>query len=182
MESTTDIVVGLDIGTTKIAAIVGRKTENEKIEVLGIGRSDSLGVKRGVVINIEQTVNAIKAAVAEAEIKSGVDIKIVNVGIAGQHIKSLQHRGMRTRNSMDTEISQQDVDSLIEDMYRLVMLPGEEIIEVIPQEYIVDSEQGVKNPIGMCGIRLEANFHIITGMVTYINNIRIFFYTNLVFH
>src|ERR1700741_1042458 len=92
----SELVVGLDIGTTKIAAIVGRKNENGKIEILGIGKSESLGVSRGVVQNIEQTVNSIKAAVQEAESKSGVDIKIVNVGVAGQHIKSLQHRGMRT--------------------------------------------------------------------------------------
>lgn len=169
MES--EIVVGLDIGTTKIAVIVGRRNEFGKIEILGIGKSESLGVSRGVVLNIDETVKAIKAAVAEAESKSGVDIKVVNVGIAGQHIKSLQHRGMKTRQSLDEEISQKDIDALIEDMYKLVMLPGEEIIHVIPQEYIVDNEQGIKNPIGMSGIRLEANFHIITGQVAAAKNI-----------
>ncbi|HLG02661.1 MAG TPA: cell division protein FtsA, partial [Bacteroidia bacterium] len=102
---------------------------------------------------------------------SGVDIKIVNVGIAGQHIKSLQHRGMKTRRSIDEEISQKDIDELIDDMYRLVMSPGEEIIHVIPQEYIVDNEVGIKNPIGMAGTRLEANFHIITGQVAAAKNI-----------
>jgi len=111
MES-TDIVVGLDIGTTKIAVLVGRKNEFGKIEILGIGKSDSLGVMRGVVSNIEKTVQAIKAAVDEASAKSGVDIKVVNVGIAGQHIKSLQHRGIRTRQSLDEEISQNDIDML----------------------------------------------------------------------
>jgi cell division protein FtsA len=171
MES-SDIVVGLDIGTTKIAAIVGRKNEFGKIEILGIGRSDSLGVMRGVVSNIEKTVQAIKAAVDEASAKSGVDIKVVNVGIAGQHIKSLQHRGIRTRQSLDEEISQNDIDALIDDMYKLVMLPGEAIIDVLPQEYIVDNEQGIKDPIGMSGIRLEANFHIITGQMAAMNNIK----------
>ena len=170
MES-SDIVVGLDIGTTKIAAIVGRKNENGKIEILGLGKSDSVGVSRGVVLNIEQTVQSIRAAVAEAESKSGVDIKIVNVGIAGQHIKSLQHRGIKTRSNIEDEISQKDIDELIDDMYKLVMLPGEEIIHVLPQEYIVDNEQGIKNPIGMSGIRLEANFHIITGQIAAAKNI-----------
>ncbi len=169
MES--EIVVGLDIGTTKIAVIVGRRNEHGKIEVLGVGKSESLGVSRGVVLNIEQTVNSIKAAVQEAETKSGVDIKVVNVGIAGQHIKSLQHRGVLTRKSIEEEISQKDIDALIEDMYKLVMLPGEEIIHVLPQEYIVDNEQGIKNPIGMSGIRLEANFHIITGQIAAAKNI-----------
>lgn len=169
MES--EIVVGLDIGTTKIAALVGRRTEHGKIEILGMGKAESLGVARGVVLNIDETVKAIKMALEEASNKSGVDIKVVNVGIAGQHIKSLQHRGMKTRRSLDEEINQKDIDELIEDMYRLVMSPGEEIIHVIPQEYIVDNEIGIKNPIGMSGTRLEANFHIITGQVAAARNI-----------
>jgi len=168
---TSEIIVGLDIGTTKIAVIVGRRNEHGKIEILGMGKSDSVGVSRGVVLNIEQTVQSIRNAVAEAENKSGVDIKVVNVGIAGQHIKSLQHRGIKTRNNLEEEISQKDIDALIEDMYKLVMLPGEEIIHVLPQEYIVDNEQGIKNPIGMSGIRLEANFHIITGQIAAARNI-----------
>jgi cell division protein FtsA len=167
----SEIVVGLDIGTTKIVAMVGRRNEHGKIEILGYGRAESIGVKRGVVANIEQTVQSIRAAVEEAETSSGVDIKYVNVGIAGQHIKSLQHRGMRTRTSLDDEISQMDIDAIVDDMYKLVMLPGEEIIHVLPQEYIVDNEQGIKNPIGMSGVRLEANFHIITGQVTAAKNI-----------
>jgi len=150
---------------------VGRKTGHDKIEILGIGKAESLGVARGVVLNIDETVKAIKLAVEEAAAKSGVDIKVVNVGIAGQHIKSVQHRGMKTRRSIDEEISQKDIDELIEDMYRLVMSPGEEIIHVIPQEYIVDNEIGIKNPIGMAGTRLEANFHIITGQVAAARNI-----------
>jgi cell division protein FtsA len=171
MEATSDIVVGLDIGTTKIVAMVGRKNEHGKLEILGMGRSDSLGVTRGVVANIEKTVQSIKDAVTEAENRSGVDIRIVNVGIAGQHIKSLQHRGIRVRNSLDDEISQEDIDLLINDMFKLVTLPGEEIIDVLPQEFIVDNEQGIKDPIGMSGIRLEANFHIITGQVAAAKNI-----------
>jgi cell division protein FtsA len=166
-----EIIVGLDIGTTKIACIVGKRNEFGKIEILGIGKSESIGVTRGVVSNIEKTVQSIRAAVEEAEAISGVDIKVVNVGIAGQHIKSLQHRGMRTRRNLDEEITQADIDALVEDMYKLVMLPGEEIIHVLPQEFTVDSEIGVKDPIGMCGIRLEANFHIITGQVAAAKNI-----------
>ena len=167
----SEIVVGLDIGTTKIVAIVGRKNEHGKLEVLGMGKSESIGVSRGVVSNIDKTVQSIKAAVQEAENKSGVDIKVVNVGIAGQHIKSLQHRGIKVRHNVDDEIGQHDINALIDDMYKLVMLPGEEIIHVLPQEYIIDNEQGIKDPIGMAGVRLEANFHIITGQIAAAKNI-----------
>ena len=166
-----EIVVGLDIGTTKIACLVGRKTDHDKIEILGIGKAPSLGVTRGVVSNIEKTVQSIRSAVEEAEVKSGIEINVVNVGIAGQHIKSLQHRGMITRDSIDEEISQKDVDELIDDMYKLVMMPGEEIIHVLPQEYIVDRQPGIKDPIGMSGVQLEANFHIITGQMAAARNI-----------
>jgi cell division protein FtsA len=161
------VIVGLDIGTTKIACFVGTKNEHGKIEILSMGTSESLGVKRGMVSNIEQTVQSIQAAVKEAQqrVEGELIIRVVNVGIAGQHIKSLQHRGIHTRNETEAEFSQKDIDALIEDMYKLVMVPGEEIITVLPQEYIVDGEQGVKDPIGMPGIRLEANFHIITGNV-----------------
>lgn len=167
----SEIVVGLDIGTTKIVAIVGRRNEFGKIEILGMGKSESFGVARGVVQNIDQTVQSIRTAVAEAETKSGVDIKVVNVGIAGQHIRSMQHRGIKTRSSIEEEIAQKDIDSLIDDMFKLMMQPGEEIIHVLPQEYIIDNEAGIKNPIGMSGIRLEANFHIITGQIAAARNI-----------
>jgi cell division protein FtsA len=167
----SEIVVGLDIGTTKIVVIVGRRNEFGKIEILGMGKSESFGVARGVVQNIDQTVQSIQTAVAEAEAKSGVDIKVVNVGIAGQHIRSMQHRGIKTRVSVEQEISQNDIDSLIDDMFKLMMAPGEEIIHVLPQEYIIDNESGIKNPIGMSGIRLEANFHIITGQIAAARNI-----------
>jgi len=172
MEGTaSEIVVGLDIGTTKIVVIVGRKNEHGKLEVLGMGKSESIGVSRGVVSNIDKTVQSIRTAVEDAENKSGVDIKVVNVGIAGQHIKILQHRGIKVRHNVDDEISQQDINALIDDMYKLVMLPGEEIIHVLPQEYIIDNEQGIKDPIGMAGVRLEANFHIITGQIAAAKNI-----------
>lgn len=168
---TSEIVVGLDIGTTKIAAIVGKRNELGKIEILGSGKTESIGVNRGVVSNIEKTVQSISKAVKEAEDKSNVDVKYVNVGIAGQHIKSLQQRGNIMRNSYDDEISQVDIDRLIDNMYKLVMQPGEEIIDVIPQEYIVDDEAGIKDPVGMAGVKLEANFHIITGQIAAAKNI-----------
>jgi cell division protein FtsA len=167
------IIVGLDIGTTKIACFVGKKNEHGKIEILSMGKSESLGVMRGMVSNIEKTVQSILLAVEEAQrrVDGDLSIRVVNVGIAGQHIKSLQHRGIHTRDQIDNEISQKDIDALIEDMYKLVMQPGEEIITVLPQEYIIDNEQGIKDPIGMLGRRLEANFHIITGHVGALLNI-----------
>ena len=171
METTDVIIVGLDIGTTKIAAIVGRKNEHGKIEILSSGKTESIGVKRGVVSNIENTVQSIQRAVAEAEAKSNVQIEFVNVGIAGQHIKSLQHRGNIIRKNIDDEISQEDVDQLLDNMRNLNMSPGEEIIDVIPQEYIIDAEAGIREPVGMLGNSLEANFHIIIGQTTAAKNI-----------
>jgi cell division protein FtsA len=170
-EKSSPIVVGLDIGTTKICAIVGRRSKNGKIEVLGIGKAESAGVTRGMVSNIDKTVQGITQAVDVAGTQSNVEVRIVNVGIAGQHIKSLQHRGLITRKDLNTEIGRKDIDKLVEDMYNLVMPPGEEIIHVLPQEFTVDNEPGVKDPIGMAGVRLEANFHIISGQVTAIKNI-----------
>jgi cell division protein FtsA len=166
-----ELVVGLDIGTTKIAAIVGYKNAHGKVEILSIGKAESLGVQRGVVANIEQTIESIKAAIRVASDKANIDIEEVIVGIAGQHIKSMQHRGMVTRRSLEDEVNQNDVDQLIDNMHRLVMSPGEEIIHVIPQEYIIDNEGGIRNPIGHSGIRLEGNFHIITGHVSAVKNI-----------
>ena len=172
MENNNEIVVALDIGTTKIVAMAGRKDVHGKLEILGIGKVESVGVIRGVVSNIEKTVKAISDAIAEAERRSGLEIAVINVGIAGQHIKSLQHRGIHTRNSIHDEISHSDIDSLISDMYKLALPPGDKIIHVIPQEYIVDAEQGIVDPVGMSGVRLEANFHIITGQITAIKNLQ----------
>ena len=136
-----------------------------------MGKTESLGVMRGVVANIEKTVNSIKEAVKIAEAKSNAEIGLVYVGIAGQHIKSIQHRGMITRSSLNDEISNEDIEAIIKDMHRLAVPPGQAIIHVIPQEYIIDNEQGIKDPVGMSGIRLEANCHIITGLITAANNI-----------
>jgi len=153
------IIVGLDIGTTKICAIVGRKNEYGKLEVLGMGKAVSDGVIRGIVTNIDKTIKAIEKAVLEAENQAGIDIKVVNVGIAGQHIKSAIHHGSITRVSTDEEITVEDVNRLTNDMYRIVIPPGSEIIHVMPQSYTIDYEEGIKDPVGMSGIKMEADFH-----------------------
>ena len=167
----SNISVGLDIGTTKIVAMVGEKNEFGKVEILGIGKSKSLGVHRGVVNNITQTIQSIQQAVEEAKVVSGKEIDEVVVGIAGQHIRSLQHSDYITRTNSQEVISQEDLERLIQQVYKLVMLPGEEIIHVLPQDYKVDGQAEVKQPIGMYGGRLEANFHVVVGQVTSIKNI-----------
>ncbi|MBV6428129.1 MAG: Cell division protein FtsA [Haliscomenobacter sp.] len=167
----SEIVVALDIGTTKVCAIAGRKNEYGKLEILGVGKVHSEGVLRGVVSNIEKTVNAISEATEIARRGIEAPFDSVHVGIAGQHIKSLQHRGLLVRHNDHLEISQDDIDKLIADMFKLVLPPGDKILHVIPQEYTVDNEQGITDPIGMSGVRLEANFHIITGQITASNNI-----------
>ena len=167
----SNISVGLDIGTTKIVAMVGDKNEFGKVEILGIGKSKSLGVHRGVVNNITQTIQSIQQAVEEAKVLSGKEISDVVVGIAGQHIRSLQHSDYITRSNPQEVISQEDVERLILQVYKLVMLPGEEIIHVLPQEYKVDGQAEIKKPIGMYGGRLEANFHVVVGQVSSIKNI-----------
>ena len=168
---TTNYSVGLDIGTTKIVAIIGRENEYGKIEVLGSGRSKSLGVHRGVVNNITQTIESIQMAVEQAELDSGQKIKSVVVGIAGQHIRSLQHSDYITRPNAEEVINENDLDRLCNQVYKLVMLPGEEIIHVLPQEYRVDGQTEIRQPIGMYGGRLEANFHVVVGQVSSIKNI-----------
>lgn len=165
------IVVGLDIGTTKICAIVGRKNEFGKLEVLGMGKAESEGVVKGIVFNIDKTVYAIETAIKEASDQSGVDIRVVNVGIAGQHIRSFIQHGGIIRQSKEDEITVEDVERLTQDMYRMVVPPGNQIIHVMPQDYMVDFEEGIKEPVGMSGVRLEADFHIITAQTSAINNI-----------
>ena len=167
----SDIIVGLDIGTSKIAAIVGRWNQYNKLEILGYGKAESSGVKRGVVINIDNTVNSIQEAVKEAGLRSNVNIRSVNVGIAGQHIKSMQHRGNMIRSNSDTEIVQNELEELTANMFKLAMNPGDEIISVTPQEYTIDGEPGVTQPKGMMGSKIEANFHIITAQTTAAKNI-----------
>lgn len=168
---TEKIVVGLDIGTTKICAIVGRKNEFGKLEVLGMGKAESEGVIKGIVVNIDKTVMAIEKAIREASDVAGINIGVVNVGIAGQHIRSSIHHNSLLRDTKDDEITIEDVSRLTEDMYRMVVPSGSEIIHVMPQDYIVDYEEGIKDPVGMSGVRLEADFHVITAQTSAINNI-----------
>ena len=165
------IAVGLDIGTTKIVAMIGRVNDYGKLEILGIGKSKSLGVHRGVVNNITQTIQSIQQAVQEAELASGQKINEVTVGIAGQHIRSLQHSDYITRPNSDQVIDEADIERLINQVHKLVMLPGEEIIHVLPQEFKVDGQAEIKEPIGMYGGRLESNFHVVVGQVSSIRNI-----------
>lgn len=166
-----DVVVAIDIGTTKVCAIAGRKNEYDKIDIVGLGTVASEGVSRGVVSNIDKTVKAIKEAIEIAEKNARMKFKSIHVGIAGQHIKSLHHRGLLVRSDVNSEISEDDVNKLIKDMYRLVLPPGDKILHVIPQEFSVDDEQDIIDPVGMSGVRLEANFHIITGQISASRNI-----------
>ncbi len=172
MNPQQNIVAAIDIGTTKIVAIIGKKDDTGKIDIMGYGKARSTGVKRGVVLNIEQTVNAIREAVTQAQEQAGLTITDAYVGIAGQHIRSSRNRGYINRDSYDEEISREDVDALINDMRKYPIEVGEEIIHVLPQNFIVDNETGVKNPAGMFGKRLEANFHIVIGQTTAANNIK----------
>ena len=165
------IAVGLDIGTTKIVAMIGRENEYNKLEILGIGKTKSLGVHRGVVNNITQTIQSIQQAVQEAEMSSGLKIEDVVVGIAGQHIRSIQHSDYITRSNSDEVIDESDIEALINQVHKLVMLPGEEIIHVLPQEYKIDGQAEIKEPRGMYGGRLEANFHVVVGQIASIRNI-----------
>lgn len=171
MKQKEQYVAAIDIGTTKIVSIVGKKNENGKIEILGLSKAPSNGVKRGVVLNIEETVGAVRKTVEDVQSRSGIAFSDVFVGIAGQHIKSMKSRGYINRDASDDEISKDDVFKLTKDMHNIPIDIGEEIIHVIPQNFIVDNETGVKNPIGMSGRRLEANFHIVIGQVASAKNI-----------
>lgn len=166
------IVVGLDIGTTKICAIVGRMNEFGKLEIIGMGKALSDGVKEGVVSNISKTVAGISQAIKEASEQTKIEINVVNVGIAGKHIQCAVHHGSYTRTSDDDEITVEDVNRLTSDMYRIVTEPGSEIIHVMPQHYTVDYEENIKDPIGMSGVKLESDFNIITAHTNSIRNIK----------
>ncbi len=166
-----NIVVGLDIGTTKVCAVVAAVDDLDRINILGFGRAESDGLNRGVVVNIDRTVAAVREAVGEAERVAGVEVKSVVVGIAGDHVQSFQSRGVITTSSRTNEVQQRDVDRLLEDTMHVAMPADREILHVIPQEFIVDGQDGVADPVGMSGVRLEANVHIITGLVSAAKNI-----------
>lgn len=166
------IIVGLDIGTTKIAVIAGRKNEFGKLEILGFGRANSNGVKHGQVLNIDETIKAIRTALQECFASNPhLEINEVYVGIAGHHIKSLQTRGDMVRQNTEEEISQREIDQLVADQYKTYIPAGDQIIDVIPQEFTVDNFQNIVKPIGYGGVKLGANFHIITGDKNAIRNI-----------
>lgn len=165
------IVVGLDIGTTKIAAVIARIEEDGIPTIIGVGTSICEGLKRGVVVNLEKTVEGITKAVNDAELMAGVEIRDAYVGIAGDHIKSLNSRGVIAVSRADHSITDKDIERVLE-AARAIRLPGErEIIHVIPQEYIVDSQDGIKNPLDISGVRLEAEVHIVTGVMTALQNV-----------
>ena len=166
-----ELYIGLDIGTTKIVAMIGIVNEYQKLKIIGVGKSKSLGVHRGVVNNISQTIQSIQGAIHEAENNSNEKIDKVVVGIAGQHIRSLQHSDYITRDNSNEVIVKSDIDNVINQVYKLVMMPGEEIIHVLPQEFRIDGQSEIKEPIGMFGGRLEANFHVVVGQVSSIKNI-----------
>ncbi len=173
MSKKQPVIVGLDIGTTKVVAIAGRKNEYGKLEVLGFGRADSAGVSHGVVMNIEQCIKSIQQAMQKClESNPNLDIKEVYVGIAGQHIKSLQTRGDRVRTNTEEEINKTDIDLLVRDQYKTYIPAGDQIIDIIPQEFMVDSTPNVIDPVGMSGVKIGANFHIITGDRNAIRNIK----------
>ena len=169
IDKSRNIVVGLDIGTTKISLMVGKMNEHKKLEIVAQGKSESYGVSRGIVANIDRTVESIKEAINQAS--QHYNINEVYVGIAGQHIKSLQHRGEIVRDDVENEINISDMKKLRENMFKLITIPGEEVIHVIPQEYTVDGEDGIQDPRGMAGIKLSANFHVITAQVGAVRNI-----------
>jgi cell division protein FtsA len=168
---TDRIVVGMDIGTTKVCAVVAAADDMGRINILGVGVAESDGLNRGVVVNIDKTVAAVQAAVQEAERAANVTVQSVIVGIAGDHVQSFQSRGVITIANRDQEITQRDVQRLLEDTTHVAMPADREILHVIPQEFIVDGQDGVADPVGMCGVRLEANVHIITGLVSAAKNI-----------
>jgi cell division protein FtsA len=172
MNNEQPIIVGLDIGTTKIAAIAGRKNEYGKLEILGFGRANSNGVQHGMVLNIDQTIKAIQTALENCYTSNpNLTLSEVYVGIAGHHIKSLQTRGDIVRHNNDEEIKQAEIDQLVNDQYKTYIPAGDQIIDVIPQEFTVDNFQNIPDPIGYSGVKVGANFHIITGDKNAIRNI-----------
>jgi cell division protein FtsA len=165
-------IVGLDIGTKKTAAIIGEITEDKKIEIIGIGTTDSRGLRKGVVVNLEATVNAIKNAQEEAELMAGVEIDSAFVGISGAHIKSFNSRGVIAVSGKNKEISPEDIERVIDQSKAVSIPPDREIIHIIPQEFVVDEQDGIKDPLGMSGIKLEVNVHIVTSATTSVQNLK----------
>ena len=167
-----DYIVGFDIGTKKIAAIIGEITEERKIEIIGIGTAESRGLRKGVVVNLEATIDGIRKAQEEAELMAGVEIDSAYIGISGAHIKSFNSRGVIAVSGKNREVNREDIRRVIEQSKALSIPPDREIIHIIPQEFVVDDQDGIKDPLGMSGIKLEVNVHIITAGITSIQNLR----------
>jgi len=165
-------IVGLDIGTKKVAAVIGEITEDRKVEIIGIGTTDSKGLRKGVVVNLDATTSAIKKAQEEAELMAGVEIDSGFVGISGAHIKSFNSRGVIAVSGKNREITREDIRRVIDQSKAVSIPPDREIIHVIPQEFIVDEQDGIKAPLGMSGIKLEVNVHIITSAITSVQNLK----------
>src|SRR5690606_27772331 len=165
-------IVGLDIGTTKIGVIIGEAGPGGELKIVGVGTSPSEGLRKGVVINIDKTVKSIQKAVEEAELMAGVDVGSVYVGIAGDHIKSINSRGVIAVSRSDNEITSPDVQRVVE-AARAVAIPlDREMLHVIPQDFVVDEQPGIKDPVGMSGVRLEGDVHIVTGAITSVQNLQ----------
>ncbi len=165
-------LVGLDIGTKKTVAIIGEITEEHKVEIIGIGVAESRGIRKGVVVNLDQTISAIKRAQEEAELMAGVEIDSAYVGISGSHIKSFNSRGVVAVSGKNREITKEDIRRVIDQARALSIPPDREIIHIIPQEFIVDEQDGIKDPLGMSGIKLEVNVHIVTSAITSLQNLK----------
>ena len=165
-------IVGLDIGTKKVAAVIGEVTEEKKIEIIGIGTAESRGLRKGVVVNLDATVDAIKKAQEEAELMAGVEIDAAFIGISGAHIKSFNSRGVIAVSGKNREIGREDIKRVIDQSKAVSIPPDREIIHIIPQEFVVDEQDGIKDPLGMSGIKLEVNVHIVTGAITSVQNLR----------
>ena len=169
MPKDENIIAGLDIGTTKICCIIGEARDEKEVDIIGIGTHPSRGLRKGVVVNIESTVESIKGAVEEAELMAGCEIDSVYVGIAGGHIKGFNSHGVIAVKNK--EVSQFDIDRVLEAAQAVAIPPDREVIHIIPQEYILDEQEGIREPLGMSGVRLEAKVHIVTGAVTSAQNI-----------
>lgn len=165
-------IVGIDVGTRKVVAIIGEITEEKKIEIIGIGTADSHGLRKGVVVNLEATTAAIKKAQEEAELMAGVEIDSAFIGISGAHIKSFNSRGVVAVSGKNREITKEDIKRVIDQSKALSIPPDREIIHVIPQEFVVDEQDGIKDPLGMSGIKLEVNVHIVTSATTSLQNLK----------
>jgi len=165
-------IIGFDIGTKKVAAIIGEITEDRKIEIIGIGTAEARGLRKGVVVNLEATVDAIKKSQEEAELMAGIEIDSGFIGISGAHIKSFNSRGVIAVSGKNREISRDDIKRVIDQSKAVSIPPDREIIHIIPQEFVVDEQDGIKDPLGMSGIKLEVNVHIITGAITSVQNLK----------